>query len=174
VKSIGGRVAVALIGAVAGCALALILEFIGHPTWYILAMGVAAVAPSVTLELARWPKFDAFRERCRYWPRWSRYGIILLLIAIPLATKRILDSNSAHYGYLPLLAPVIAIAVLFGFRSALAAVALSILATDLFFVVPPSSFAWTNAEDVVGVLLFAVLGAITALAVDGFVNIDPA
>lgn len=173
-KSLGGRVAIALSGAVAGGAVALIFEFVGHPTWYILALVTAAVGPSIIIELARWPKVDAFRERCRYWPRWSRFAIILLLIAIPLATKRILDPHSAHYGYLPLLAPVIVIAILFGFRSALAAVALAIFATDLFLVVPPSSFAWTNVEDVGGLLLSTVLGAIVALAVDGFVNLDPA
>ena len=167
------RITIALMGAIAGLFLALFLELIGHPSWYILAMVAVATAPSLMFAFVSTPKIDAFRYRCGRWPRWSKYGLILLMVAIALGTKRILDSDPRHYGYLPMLAPVGVSGILFGLGSALFTLIVTIIAADIFFILPPSTFALTNWEDVGGLLVFATLGAGTALAVDEVLNLGP-
>lgn len=161
-------------GAVAGIFLALFFEFLGHPSWYILAMFAAAVAPSLIFEVARVRTIDAYRDRCERWPRWSKYALILLLIAIAIGTKRVLDSDPRHYSYLPMLGPVVASGVLFGFVFAVVTVVVTTLAADLFLVAPPSTFAFTNWEDIAGLAVFATLGAGVALTIDDFLNVGSA
>lgn len=171
-KSAQSRIGAAFLGAVVGAVVALLFELLGHPSWYILAMVTTAVLPSVVFAFADRPQIDAFRSRCKRWPIWSRYGLILLFIAITLTAKRVLEPDPLPYNYLPLLVPVIASAILFGIRAAVLTVVLTTLAADLFFVVPRSTFALTNVEDVVGLLVFATLGALSALAFDGFLNLE--
>jgi hypothetical protein len=166
------RVTIALIGAIVGLLLALFLELIGHPSWYIVAMLAVAIAPSLIFAFLGTPKIDAFRWRCSRWPRWNKYGLILLMIAIALGAKRFLDSDPRHYTYLPLLAPVVVSGTIFGWGSALFALFVTIVAADIFFVHPPSTFALSNWEDVGGLLVFATLGAGAALAVDDFLSLE--
>lgn len=164
----------ALGGAAAGLVLALIFEFLGHTSWYILAMFGAAAVPSLVIEMARVPAIDAFRDRCHRWPTWSKYALILLLIAIALGTKRVLDGDPRHYRYVSLLGPVATTGVLFGFSMAFISVVATTLAADLVFALPQSTFALSNWEDLAGLVVFAILGAGVALTVDEFLSLGSA
>ena len=164
------RIPAALIGAAVGFLLALLVELTGHPSWFFLAMVVGAIAPSVILALKKSSRIEAFRIECQQLPRWSQFCLILLMIAITLGSKWVLDANPRDYSYLPLVIPVIASAVLFGFGSALFTIFVTALGADYFFALPEYSFILTEWEDALGLAVFAILGALAALAIDDFFN----
>ena len=87
-----------------------------------------------------------------------------------LGAKWAFDANPRDYSYLPLLAPVIASAVVFGFGAALFAVIVTALGADYFLALPEYSFALTELEDALGLAVFATLGALVVLSIDGLLN----
>ena len=164
-------VTAALIGAAGGFLFALFLELTGHPPWYVLAMLIGATAPSVFFALNRNPRTEAFRDSCQRLPRWSRFSLVLLMIIVTLAANLALGVNPRDCSYLPLLIPVVASAVLFGFGEGLFAVVLTAIAADYFFALPEYDFAITEWKDALGLAVFAILGALAALAIDGLRDI---
>ncbi len=131
-------------------------------------MAISAAAPSLYLAINYVPKLDAFRNACRRLSFWSRLGLVLLMVALTLGTKWIFDTNPRDYHYLPLLLPVIATAIIFGFPWALFAVMVTALGADYFFALPEYSFVLTEWEDALGLAVFAVIGALVALLINDF------
>jgi K+-sensing histidine kinase KdpD len=162
------KVAAALGGAIAGLLLALLLELTGHPAWYFLAMMVGAVVPSLIFSFKQRPRLKAFRDACRRLPSWSRLGLVLLMIALTLGAEWIFDANPRDYHDFPLLLPVIATAILFGFGWAMFTIVVTTLAADYFFALPEFSFVLTQWQDALGLAVFAILGALAALLIDDF------
>jgi K+-sensing histidine kinase KdpD len=95
-------------------------------------------------------------------------GVIVAMVGITVATCLAFDFNPRAAFYVPLLAPVLISAVLFGFGASLFSVILGIVTADFFFAPPVFDFAITEWEDVLGLATFGIIGALLGLAIDEF------
>lgn len=165
----------ALIGAVVGVLLVLLLEITGHTWWSVLLMIVAAVGPSViklTYENRERQPIN-FLQWTRYRVQtWMKVGSTLLLVIATLVVLHFLGLNPRDHGYIPLLLPAVVSAILFGSGPALFAIILSTIIADYVYAIPADEFAITNWEDAAGLATFAVVGALAALAVSDFFLLD--
>ncbi len=160
------RVGAALLGCTLGLLLAALLQLIGHPAWMLLPLLVCAVGPSIALTLREYPQVEALRRRSRTLAPPVRPLVVVALIALNLAILAAFGINPRLFGYLPLLLPVIASAVMFGFGSGLLAVVLSTIAADYFFARPEFAFVLSEWEDAAGLAVFAILGALVAMMLE--------
>jgi len=133
-------------------------------------MLVGAIAPKLILTFKNNLRIEAFRDACERLPLWIRSGLILLMIAITLGAALVFHANPKDYSYVPLVIPVIVIAAFFDFFSALFAIFVTAFGDDYFFAHPQSSFALTDWEDALGLVVFAIFGALVALAIDEFLD----
>jgi MFS family permease len=154
-----GMVAAALIGAVFGAAFAWLLGITGHPSWSALLLIFCAIAPSMMIA--------EHRSTFWGWIRWRaspelKVLLTLLLVALTLLVLDALNVNPRDHAYLPLLLPIILIALLLGIGAALVGVLAGIVIADCVYAPPPYCFAITEWKNVAGLAVFAVLGAINA------------
>jgi K+-sensing histidine kinase KdpD len=144
-----------------------LLEISGHPSWAVLLLIIAAVTPSILLLFY---DLGQSRRRSQRWRRsnWIKAVVVLAMVGITVVTCLAFDFNPRVAYYLPLLAPVLISAVLFGFGTSLFSVILGIVAADFFFAPPAFDFAITEWEDVLGLATFGIIGALLGLAIDEF------
>jgi two-component sensor histidine kinase len=105
--------------------------------------------------------------RTRRWPTWARYaatvGIVAAVFLLRLAADPILP---AGYPYLLAFVAVLLSAALFDHAAGLLATGLSALLADWSYLPPVGSLAVQDQGDVVGLGLFAAVGAAISLTVE--------
>jgi K+-sensing histidine kinase KdpD len=153
------------LGAAVGIGFAFLLEISGHPSWAVLLLIIAAVAPSVLVVLHG----NGGRQLTR--SHWLKAAAVFAMVAMTVTICLALNFNPRVAFYLPLLVPVLVSAVLFGFATSLFAVAVSIVAADFFFAPPEFDFNITEWEDVLGLAVFGIIGAFAALMIDEFFSL---
>jgi hypothetical protein len=156
------------IGAVAGSLLDLTVELTGHPWWFLLMMLICALSPGPVAFAAAIDGTDHIinlRSRLSL-PGWIKPVIVLLLVVSTLGVIRIAGINPRAYAYVPLLLPVIASSILFGFSYGLLALIACTLAADYFFALPVYDFSFGEIEDAIGLAIFAIFGAAAAWIID--------
>jgi hypothetical protein len=120
------------IGTVAGFLLDLTVELTGHPWWFLLMMLICALSPGpVAFAVAIDGTDHIINLRSRLsLPGWIKPIIILLLVVLTLGVIGIAGINPRAYAYVPLLLPIIASSILFGFGYGLLALIAGTLAAD--------------------------------------------
>ena len=104
----------------------------------------------------------------RWRSNWVKGGVVLAMVGVTVAACLAFNFNPRAAYYLPLLAPVLISAVLFGFGASLFSVIVGIVAADVFFAPPVFDFAMTEWEDALGLATFGIIGALVGLAIDEF------
>jgi K+-sensing histidine kinase KdpD len=90
----------------------------------------------------------------------------MVLVVLTLGVIRIAGINPRAYAYVPLMLPVIASSILFGFSYGLLALIAGTLAADYFFALPVYDFSFGELEDTIGLAIFAIFGAAAAWIID--------
>ena len=106
-------------------------------------------------------------SRTRRWPPWARYGTTVAIVVAIFLLRRAADPILPQ-GYPFLLATVAILlsAALFDHASGVLATALSGALATYFYLAPVGSLAVQNQGDVVGLGLFAAVGAVISLTVE--------
>jgi two-component sensor histidine kinase len=106
-------------------------------------------------------------SRTRRWPTWARYAVTLAIVAAIFALRRAADPIlPPGYPYLLAFLAVLLSAALFDHASGVLATALSAALAAYFYLPPVGSLAVQNQGDVVGLGLFAAVGAVISLTVE--------
>jgi hypothetical protein len=161
------RLTAVFVGAAFGFLLALFAEFTGHPAWTVLLMLLCLLAPPLLVTFG-WVEIPQSLRRIHRRPAWVRSALTVLLVVLSFAAMEALDVNPRDYAYIPLLAPVIMSAGLFGFGPGLFAVVLSTVWTDFYYAPPVWNFAVTEWKDLVGLAVFAIFGGLVSLSIQEF------
>src|SRR5690348_17316126 len=110
---------------------------------------------------------NATISRTRHWPTWARYATTVAIVAATFLLRRAADPILPQ-GYPFLLASVAVLlsAALFDHASGVLATALSGALASYFYLPPTGSLAVQNQGDIVGLGLFAAVGAVTSLTLE--------
>jgi two-component sensor histidine kinase len=110
---------------------------------------------------------NAAISRTRRWPTWARYASTTVIVAAIFLLRRAADPIlPAGYPYLLAFLAVLLSAALFDHASGLLATALSAALAAYFYLPPVGSLAVQDQGDVVGLGLFAAVGAVISLTVE--------
>ena len=161
-------------GAALGLVIALACELSGHPWWALLMFLLCASGSSLLRAILNWTRTSSNRETTLHPPISTtvKLGLILLMTGATVATLWACKINPRDYAYAPLLPPVLLTATFFGFGYAVLAIVLCTAAGDYFFALPIYDFRITHVEDLVGLSVFAVLGAGLAWAMQQLIRPD--
>jgi len=146
-------------GAALGALVALAFELTGHRWWAMLMLLASAVAMSVR-SISRFG-VAAPHDRSRL-SGTARTAVVLLMVGATLAVEWATNVNPRDHAYMPLLPPILFAAAFFGFGYAVLAIVICTAAADYFFSLPVYDFRITETEDLVGLSVFAALGACLA------------
>jgi K+-sensing histidine kinase KdpD len=146
-------------GAALGALVALAFELTGHRWWAMLMLLASAAALSVRSISSFGVSTPHARSRLS---GTAKIAVVLLMIATTLAVEWATNINPRDYAYVPLLPPILLAAAFFGFGYGVLAIVICTVAADYFFSLPIYDFRITEIEDVVGLSVFAVLGACLA------------
>ena len=161
-----GSVGLMVAGAIVGFLIALACELTGYPWWVLLIFLLCGGGVSLLRAILdqRGARFDGQNILHAPIPAIIKAGLILLMIGATVAALWVWNINPRDYAYVPLLPPVLLTAALFGFGHAVLAIVLCTAVADYFFSPPVYDFRITNVEDLVGLSVFAGLGACLAWA----------
>ncbi len=161
-------------GATLGLLLALACELSGHPWWALLMLVLCASGPGILRLMVDLTQPSSIRPKTSRTPlsRPVKLGIVLLMIGATLVAIWVGNINPRDYAYVPLLPPVLLTAAFFGFGYGVLAIVLCTTAADYFFLLPVYDFQITHIEDLMGLSVFAVLGACLAWVIQQFIPPD--
>jgi hypothetical protein len=147
-----------------GLFFALLAALTGHPSWAVLLMLFGLLAPALVITFG----WIALPEPLRWLRRRSmllRFPMALCLLVLSFLIMHALGINPREYAYAPLLAPVIVTAFLLGFSPALVVVAFATAAADYYYTPPIYDLLIAEWEDILGLAVFASLGALVSLII---------
>jgi hypothetical protein len=148
-------------GAALGLFLALGWQVSGHPWWVLLMQLLCAFGPGGARVVADLHSGRSAVQTARRstLSAPAKVGLVLLMIAITLAVTWAGHMDPADLAYVPVLLPSLLAALFLGVGYAALAIVLTTIAADHLFSGPVESFSITRFADVMGLSVFAGLGA---------------